>query len=195
MIITQSIPGLEMVYDRAERLSLMAAAGVQAYLTPQDELTAEVLSKALGQETITSSSKSTPLFRMAFSRDGNLSERSEERALISEGQLKRMPDEDVMIIPRSQYPIKAKRVLHYQDKRFVRLFKRGRGKALPYPPLYPVAIEAPVIRAGVTGAIEAKPVGAIEAVSRMEDVKGEFEGLEVKALQTSQPSPGKPQNE
>ncbi|MEL7174858.1 MAG: type IV secretory system conjugative DNA transfer family protein, partial [Pseudomonadota bacterium] len=46
-LISQSVPGLESIYGETDRRALQAAAGVQIYMTPQDDRTADVLSRAL----------------------------------------------------------------------------------------------------------------------------------------------------
>ena len=50
-IISQTIPGLDDIYGETGRRSLQGGAGVQIYMTPQDDRTAEVLSNALGRST------------------------------------------------------------------------------------------------------------------------------------------------
>mgnify|MGYP000157894470 CR=1 FL=1 len=116
-IISQTIPGLDDIYGETGRRSLQGGAGVQIYMTPQDDRTAEVLSNALGRVTITAISESQS--RVQGMRDSaNVSRRSEERPLISAGELLRFPLDEVLVLAEGQYPIRARHVRYYEDRYF-----------------------------------------------------------------------------
>lgn len=135
-IITQSVAGLDSpsLYGEADRRALMAGAGMQIYMTPQDDRTAEVLSQALGKRTIVSKSESQSRVR-ELSDSANVSRRSEERPLISASELLRYPLDKVLILPEGQYPIEADHIRYYEDHHFAPI-DQARGKhKLPYPPL------------------------------------------------------------
>lgn len=135
-IITQSIAGLDSpsLYGEADRRSLLAGAGVQIYMTPQDDRTADVLSTALGKKTIVSKSESQSRVR-DLDDSANVSRRSEERPLVSPSELLRFPLDKVLILAEGQYPIKADHIRYYEDAHFAPIDK-ARGKhLLPYPPL------------------------------------------------------------
>lgn len=135
-IISQSIAGLDSpsLYGEADRRSLLAGAGIQIFMTPQDDRTADVLSQALGKRTITSISESQSRVR-ELDDSANVSRRSEERALISPSELLRFPLDKVLILAEGQYPIKADHIRYYEDSHFAPI-DAARGKhLLPYPPL------------------------------------------------------------
>jgi type IV secretion system protein VirD4 len=46
------------IYGETGRRSLQGGAGVQIYMTPQDDRTADVLSNPLGRPTVTANSES-----------------------------------------------------------------------------------------------------------------------------------------
>ncbi|CTQ34861.1 type IV secretory system conjugative DNA transfer family protein [Jannaschia rubra] len=132
-IVTQSIPGLESVYGETDRRALLAAAGVQIYMTPQDDRTAEVLSSALGRTTIVAKTRSQGAVQR-LDESGNVSRRSEERPLISASETLRLDTSKVLILPEGQYPILADRITHYADRHFKRIDAARAGHPLPYPP-------------------------------------------------------------
>ena len=132
-IISQSIPGLESIYGETDRRALQAGAGVQIYMTPQDDRTADVLASALGKHTIVSKTRSQATVRK-LSDSANISRRSEERPLISPAELLRFPLDKVLVLPEGQYPIRAEHIRHYQDRHFAAIDLARQGHALPYPP-------------------------------------------------------------
>lgn len=135
-IITQSIAGLDSpsLYGEADRRSLLAGAGIQIYMTPQDDKTAEVLSQGLGKRTITSISESQSRVR-ELDESANISRRSEERPLLSASELLRFPLDKVLILPEGQYPIKADHIRYYEDQYFEPIDAARKTYLLPYPPL------------------------------------------------------------
>lgn len=116
-IISQTIPGLDDIYGETGRRSLQGGAGVQIYMTPQDDRTAEVLSNALGRSTITALTESQSRIRQ-LDDSANISRRSEERPLISANELLRFPLDEVLILPEGQYPIRARHIRYYEDRHF-----------------------------------------------------------------------------
>lgn len=135
-IITQSIAGLDSpsLYGEADRRSLLAGAGLQIYMTPQDDRTAQVLSDALGKRTIVSKSESQSRVR-EFDDSANISRRSEERPLVSPSELLRFPMDKVLILAEGQYPMQADHIRYYEDRHFAPIDKARAGRSLPYPPL------------------------------------------------------------
>jgi len=131
-IISQSIPGLDGVYGETDRLSLIAGAGVQIYMTPSDPTTANVLSDALGKKTIVSKTRSHSAIR-SLTEGQNLSRRSEERPLITSGELLRHTLDEVFVLPEGQYPIKADHIKYYADAHFAPFDAARVGHSLPYP--------------------------------------------------------------
>lgn len=116
-IISQTIPGLDDIYSETGRRSLQGGAGVQIYMTPQDDRTADVLSNALGRSTVTAVTESQSRIR-ALEDSANVSRRSEERPLISANELLRFSLDEVLVLPEGQYPIRARHVRYYEDRWF-----------------------------------------------------------------------------
>lgn len=116
-IISQTIPGLDDIYGETGRRSLQGGAGVQIYMTPQDDRTADVLSNALGRSTVTAVTESQSRIR-SLEDSANVSRRSEERPLISANELLRFPLDEVLVLPEGQYPIRAGHVRYYEDRWF-----------------------------------------------------------------------------
>lgn len=128
-IISQTIPGLDDIYGETGRRSLQGGAGVQIYMTPQDDRTADVLSNALGRSTVTAVTESQSRIR-ALEDSANVSRRSEERPLISANELLRFPLDEVLVLPEGQYPIRARHVRYYEDRWFGPIEQAQVGKRL-----------------------------------------------------------------
>ncbi len=129
-IISQTIPGLDDIYGETGRRSLQGGAGVQIYMTPQDDRTADVLSNALGRFTLTAISESQS--RVQCMKDSaNVSRRSEERPLISANEILRFPLNEVLVLPEGQYPIRAQHIRYYEDRHFGPIDAARRGNQLP----------------------------------------------------------------
>jgi type IV secretion system protein VirD4 len=131
-IISQTIPGLDDIYGEAGRRSLQGGAGLQIYMTPQDDKTAEVLSNALGRKTVTAITESNSRVR-ELDDSANITRRSEERPLISPSEILRFPLDEVIILPEGQYPIRANHIRYFEDSHFAPIEAAQKGRALPYP--------------------------------------------------------------
>lgn len=129
-IISQTIPGLDDIYGETGRRSLQGGAGVQIYMTPQDDRTADVLSSALGRSTVTAVTESQSRVR-ALEDSANVSRRSEERPLISANELLRFPLDEVLVLPEGQYPIRARHVRYYEDRHFAPIDRARKRSELP----------------------------------------------------------------
>lgn len=132
-IISQTIPGLDDIYGETGRRSLQGGAGVQIYMTPQDDRTAEVLSNALGRATITALTESQSRIRQ-LDDSANISRRSEERPLISANELLRFPLDEVLILPEGQYPIRARHIRYYEDRHFAPIDRARQQVPAPQVP-------------------------------------------------------------
>jgi type IV secretion system protein VirD4 len=128
-IISQTIPGLDDIYGESGRRSLQGGAGVQIYMTPQDDRTAEVLSNALGRSTITSFTESQSRIR-ALDDSANVSRRSEERPLVSASELLRFPLDEILVLPEGQYPIRARHIRYFEDRHFAPIDRARAGRSV-----------------------------------------------------------------
>ena len=159
IIISQSIPGLDSIYGETDRRALQAGAGVQIYMTPQDDRTAEALSTALGKRTIVSKTRSQAAVH-GLNESANISRRSEERPLISASELLRFPLDKVLVLAEGQYPIMAHHIRYHEDKHFQTIDAARIGQDLPYPPLTLPALLKPPTMTQETGAPTLEPVSA-----------------------------------
>lgn len=181
-IITQSIAGLDSpsLYGEADRRSLLAGAGVQIYMTPQDDRTADVLSTALGKKTIVSKSESQSRVR-DLDDSANVSRRSEERPLISPSELLRFPLDKVLILAEGQYPIKADHIRYFEDAHFAPIDK-ARGKhLLPYPPLENERKRTIVPKMTALGKPKEQPVSDAEKVQKLGGLSESMKDISARA--------------
>lgn len=160
-IISQTIPGLDDIYGESGRRSLQGGAGVQIYMTPQDDRTADVLSNALGRSTITAVTESQSRVR-ALDDSANVSRRSEERPLVSANELLRFPLDEVLVLAEGQYPIRARHIRYYEDRHFAQIERARVGRTLSK--VQTVGSHAPS-----AGAVKLSDLAPTEAVSEAEE--------------------------
>ena len=134
-LVSQTIPGVDAIYGEDVRLSLQGGSGLQLYYAPSDRKTAEEISHALGRTTKRVITKSSPL-GMAPLQARSRSERSEDAALMTEDEVRGLPEGQLLIIPANRDPIRAHRMTYWQDRHLAAIFKAQTGK-LPYPPKAP----------------------------------------------------------
>ncbi|MFV2034590.1 MAG: type IV secretory system conjugative DNA transfer family protein, partial [Halocynthiibacter sp.] len=130
-IITQSIPGLDKIYDENDRLTIESSAGMKLYLSANDRKTAGEVSENLGKTTRMSVSDSLSKDNLLLSRR-SVSRRNEERPLLSADEVRRLSPDQVILVPERQNPVLAKRIVYYQDPKFMRIVAAQVGD-LPYP--------------------------------------------------------------
>lgn len=130
-IVTQTIPALDEIYGQNIRLSLQGGAGIKLYLTPSEEKTIADLSAAVGMTTRRVVSKSKTIGQGAFS-GVNVSERTEEKPLLSEDEARRLPKDEVVIVVDADMPIRAKRIQYFADRTLKPIFE-AQGGDYPYP--------------------------------------------------------------
>lgn len=169
-IISQTIPGLDDIYGETGRRSLQGGAGVQIYMTPQDDRTADVLSNALGRSTVTAVTESQSRIR-ALEDSANVSRRSEERPLISANELLRFSLDEVLVLPEGQYPIRARHVRYYEDRWFGLIDRARNCKFLPGKPTVtgqsPALVPAKLSMLSEPGQLNESIVQAAAAFSRL----------------------------
>ncbi|WP_072298265.1 type IV secretory system conjugative DNA transfer family protein [Paracoccus sp. SM22M-07] len=130
-IVTQTIPALDKIYGEDTRLSLQGGAGVKIYLAPSEQRTKSELSSAVGKTTHRVTSKSKTVGKGPFS-GVNVSERNEERDLLTEDEAGRLSPDTVVVLANGQHPIKAKRIKYYEDRTLRPIFEAQEG---PLPEL------------------------------------------------------------
>ncbi len=193
-IISQSIAGLDSpsLYGEADRRSLLAGAGIQIYMTPQDDRTASVLAEALGKRTITSKSESQSRIR-DLDDSAHVSRRSEERPLISASELLRFPLDKVLILPEGQYPIKADHIRYYEDNHFAPIDAARGTHLLPYPPLEHERKKTKVAKlSNLSGSKPAQPPTEDQRRAILKEAEAGFASISAAAKKRRRPPSRKP---
>ncbi|WP_043754755.1 type IV secretory system conjugative DNA transfer family protein [Pseudooceanicola atlanticus] len=142
-VVTQTIPAIDEIYGENTRRALQGNAGIKLYLTPSDEKTVEELSKAVGKTTKTVVTRSRAVGKNPF-EGRSQSERTEEVALLPEDEARRLPLDEIVVVVDAQMPVRAKRVVYYDDP-FFRAIHAAQEGELPFPdgPVPPMP-EAPL---------------------------------------------------
>jgi type IV secretion system protein VirD4 len=117
-IITQTIPKLDAIYSYEERLSIQGGAGLKLYMTPSEEMTIEDLSDACGVTTKRTITKSR---QTGLGEKTSISERTDERPLLTKDDARRLPEDASIIIVNGRQPVKVKAIKHYADRRFKKI--------------------------------------------------------------------------
>ncbi|MEL6694216.1 MAG: type IV secretory system conjugative DNA transfer family protein, partial [Pseudomonadota bacterium] len=130
-VVTQTIPAIDEIYGENTRRALQGNAGIKLYLTPSDEKTVEELSKAVGKTTKTVVTRSRAVGKNPF-EGRSQSERTEEVSLLPEDEARRLPLDEIIIVVDAQMPVRAKRVVYFQDPFFKGIHAAQEGE-LPFP--------------------------------------------------------------
>ena len=130
-VVTQTIPAIDEIYGENTRRALQGNAGIKLYLTPSDEKTVEELSKAVGKTTKTVVTRSRAVGKNPF-EGRSQSERTEEVSLLPEDEARRLPLDEIVVVVDAQMPVRAKRVVYYEDPFFKGIHAAQEGE-LPFP--------------------------------------------------------------
>lgn len=130
-VVTQTIPAIDEIYGENTRRALQGNAGIKLYLTPSDEKTVEELSKAVGKTTKTVVTRSRAVGKNPF-EGRSQSERTEEVSLLPEDEARRLPLDEIIVVVDAQMPVRAKRVVYYEDPFFKGIHAAQEGE-LPFP--------------------------------------------------------------
>lgn len=132
-VVTQTIPALDEIYGENTRRALQGNAGIKLYLTPSDEKTVEELSKAAGKTTKTVVTRSRAVGKNPF-EGRSQSERTEETPLLPEDEARRLPLDEIVVVVDAQMPVRAKRVVYFDDPFFKGIHGAQTGD-MPFPPV------------------------------------------------------------
>ena len=130
-VVTQTIPAIDELYGENTRRALQGNAGIKLYLTPSDEKTVEELSKAVGKTTKTVVTRSRSVGKNPF-EGRSQSERTEETPLLPEDEARRLPLDEIVVVVDAQMPVRAKRVVYFEDPFFRKIHGAQAGE-LPFP--------------------------------------------------------------
>ena len=130
-VVTQTIPALDKIYGEDTRLSLQGGAGLKVYLAPSEQRTKAELSAAVGKTTHRVTSKSKTIGKGPFAGI-NVSERNEERDLLTEDEAGRLGPDEVIVLANGQHPIRARRIKYFEDPA-LKVLHAGQAGSFPYP--------------------------------------------------------------
>jgi type IV secretory pathway TraG/TraD family ATPase VirD4 len=135
--IFQGIAQIKALYDEAWE-TFLSNADIQQYLSPNDPTVQDILSKRIGNETITetqishSSSSTTGGESNTDSRGQNIGTRQFGQAFLSPAEINGMPkDREMIFVKNLQYPVLGLPLKYYEQTPNERLFF-GRDYA-PHP--------------------------------------------------------------
>ena len=129
MIVVQTISSMRDLYGKDGAGTFMANCGIQVFMGPADEETPDYISKAIGDYTQKTRSKSWKGGELTTS----YSERTESARLIRPEQVRLLGEEQVVILVQNMLPILAHRVTYWQDRNLKKLYEAQKGE-LPDPP-------------------------------------------------------------
>lgn len=129
MLVVQTISSLRDLYGKDGAGTLISNCGVQLFMGPADEETPDYISKAIGDFTRKSRSKSWKGGELTTS----YSERTESARLIRPEEVRLLGETQVVALVQNMLPILAHRVTYYEDRELKRIFKSQKGDH-PEPP-------------------------------------------------------------
>lgn len=135
MIIAQSLASLRDLYGADGASNFLANCGVQLYMAPADGETPEYISRAIGEYTRKSRTKS---WNMNELTGANIQERQEGARLIRPEELRNLSTDELVMLVQNQNPVRTRKIRYYEDRSLKPIFEGQKGD-LPLPP----ALEAP----------------------------------------------------
>ena len=113
-IVIQALDQLEALY-KEDYETIIGNCDTQLFLGSQSIKTCEYISKSLGQKTIRYKSKSISKDSKEREKQGvSISEQIQGRELMTVDELKRLPNDDEILIIRSLKPIRAKKAWYFK---------------------------------------------------------------------------------
>jgi type IV secretion system protein VirD4 len=131
MIVAQSISNLKAAYGNDGAQNFLANCRLQLFMAPADAETPEYVSKSIGDFTRKSRSKSWQMNKFGAT---NISERQEGTRLLRPEDLRRLRDDEVVLLIQGQDAVRAKKVIYYKDRELKKVFE-GQNGPLPEPPV------------------------------------------------------------
>ena len=126
MLVVQTISSLRDLYGKDGAGTFISNCGVQLFMGPADEETPDYISKAIGDYTRKTRSKSWKGGELSTS----YAERTESARLIRPEQVRLLGETQVVALVQNMLPILAHRVTYYEDRELNRIFECQKG---PYP--------------------------------------------------------------
>lgn len=130
MIVAQSLSNLRSAYGPDGAQNFLANCRLQLFMAPADSDTPDYVSKAIGNFTRKSISKSWTMGQIGKS---NIQERDEGARLLRPEELRGLSNDDCVLLIQDSDPVLTKKVLYYED-RFLSPLVAGQTGPLPKTP-------------------------------------------------------------
>lgn len=130
MFVIQTLSALTENYGQSGKENFLGNTGLQVFMATTDAETPEYISKAIGEYTRTSRSKSWNSFEYMKS---NVQEREEGTKLIRPEQIRLLDERKQIILIKGEPPVMIDKVRFYKDRILKKLFDDQHGE-LPEPP-------------------------------------------------------------
>ena len=129
MIVAQSLSNLRGAYGPEGAQNFLANCRLQLFMAPADSETPDYVSKAIGNFTRKSRSKSWNIGQFGKS---NIQEREEGARLLRPEDLRGLSADDCVLLIQDSDPVLANKVIYYEDRYLKSLFQ-GQSGDLPLP--------------------------------------------------------------
>lgn len=136
MIVAQSLSNLRSAYGPDGAQNFLANCRLQLFMAPDDSDTPDYVSKAIGNFTRKSRSKSWTMGQIGKS---NIQEREEGARLLRPEELRGLSADDCVLLIQDSNPVLAQKVKYYEDRFLKPLFENQSG-AFPLPPVLEVKV-------------------------------------------------------
>ena len=127
MLIMQSKAQLRdpALYGPDKAAAMLDNCGVEVVFGTKDLALTKELSERLGYDTVEGVSRSGPRFwRLFRGKNLNQTESDQRRALLLPQEVMRLKPRDAIVIRPGMFPIKARRIRHYEDRTFFKLVRK-----------------------------------------------------------------------
>ncbi len=129
MFIIQSLAALTASYEQHGKENFLGNTGVQVFMATADDETPQYISKAIGDYTYLSKSKSWGVREML---NTNVQQSYQGAALIRPEQIRMLDDDTQIVLIKGHPPLKMPKVKFYADRVLKRIFESQKGP-LPEP--------------------------------------------------------------
>lgn len=129
MFIIQSLAALTGNYEQSGKENFLGNTGIQVFMATADDETPQYISKAIGDYTYESKSKSWSM-RERFNTNTQVS--MQGAPLIRPEQVRLLDDDMQIVLIKGQSPMKMHKIKYYADRNLKRIFESQKG-ALPEP--------------------------------------------------------------
>ena len=137
LFVVQSLANISDLYGKGGKENIIGNCGVQAFMATTDSETPEYLSRAIGDYTHKSRTKSWSTREFT---GGNIQEREEGSRLIRPEEIRLLPDDELLILIKGQSPLKIKKIRYYEDLIMSKLYSAQIGER-PFPTPVEIKIE------------------------------------------------------